>query len=127
MLPSPTNTITPTATATLTPTVSIVITEEPDCESPGVQIAGWIVQERTIEFTGTASIGNFSYYKFEYKGTEEEGWHFIGRSETAVQDDTLYVWDTSPLATGMYQVHLMTVDDTGNYPPPCEIEVEILE
>ena len=129
LVPTVTETVpvTPTATATLTITAPIRLASEPICENELVRIQGMIVTERTVEFTGTAAIGNMAYYKFEYQGAGEGEWHFIGSSEEPVQDGSLYIWDTSVLAPGSYRVHLMVVDRTGNYPPPCGIEIEIIE
>lgn len=126
-IPSPTQTITPTATATLTPTAPIRLVQVFDCPTDGVQISGLDVTDRTVVFTGTASIGNFWYFKFEYKGINEPDWHFVGQVETPVQDGILYTWDASILPPGSYLVNLIVVDKTGNYPPPCQIEIEVLE
>lgn len=128
LTPIATATMTPTATTTLTPTAWIQLLSEPACDNPKVRITEIAFQERTIEFTGTAAIDNFWYYKFEYQGVQESEWHFIGElHETPVVSGTLFVWDTSILAPGQYRVNLIAVDKTGNYPPPCGIEIEILQ
>ena len=122
-----TTTVTPTATATLTITAGIRLVVEPACENELVRIMGIAVKERTVEFTGTAAIGNFAYFKFEYQGASEADWHYIDRSETPVDRGILYAWDTSMLAPGIYRVNLIAVDNTGNYPAPCSVEIEIIE
>jgi hypothetical protein len=122
---SPTITITPTATATLTPTVPIWLVREPDCADELVRIAGISVQDRIVEITGTAAIDSFQYYKFEYQGGDEADWHFIGQGDAPVQQGSLYSWDASILPPGQYRLQLVVVDTTGNYPPPCVVEIMV--
>jgi hypothetical protein len=121
-----TATITPTATATLTPTASIQLVAEPFCENPQVCIQGVRALDHTVEFTGTAVINNFAYYKLEYQGGSEGDWHFIARSDSPVQANSLYTWDASILASGEYRVALTAVDQTGNYPSPSIITIKII-
>lgn len=84
-------------------------------------------QERTVVITGTAAIANLWYYKFEYRGAGEAEWHFIGDvKETSVISGTLFTWDTSVLLPGTYRLQLVVVDKTGNYPPPCDVDIEIV-
>ena len=120
-------TVTPTATATLTITAPIRLANEPACDNELVRIMGISVEDRTVEFTGTAAIGEFWYYKFEYQGLDEADWHYIDKSETPVENGSLYTWDTAMLAPGNYRVNLVVVDKTGNYPSPCGVEIEIME
>ena len=120
-------TVTPTATATLTITAPIRLLVEPACDNELVRIMGVSAEDRTVEFTGTAAIGNFWYYKFEYQGLDEADWHYIDKSETPVENGSLYTWDTAMLAPGNYRVNLVVVDKTGNYPSPCGVEIEIME
>jgi len=97
------------------------------CPAPGVQITyppagseirGW------VDFRGTADIPNFSSYKIEYRPSGTEDWIFLLRKDNPVIDDgELFVWHTGTVTPGLYDVRLTVVDETGNYPEPCETQV----
>jgi LysM repeat protein len=74
---------------------------------------------------GTANIENFWYYKLEYRHDGLDNWHYITGQETPVHDGALGIWDTQTVPDGPYTFRLVVVDRTGNYPPPCEIPVQV--
>lgn len=139
--PTPTPTPTPTATPIPTPRPRPTLrplpsTPEPtappvtppSCPNPAAKIASpgqnqVIVGAVTV--MGTASIPNIDYYKLEFRpaGSSQEFSYITGRKSPA--DGVLGVWDTSPLPAGAYTLRLVVVDITGNYPPPCEVTVQV--
>ncbi len=143
-LPTPSPTPTPQASATLPPQVALPAeTATPEatpalplssnCPDPGVQLsaplAGQLVSG-AVELVGTASIPGFDYYKVEINGPITGGeWWTVGEPwRTPVTGGVLGYWDAGPIvqqAPGIYQLRLVVVDSTGNYPPPCTVQVRI--
>lgn len=138
-LPPPTETPTITSTATQrsrptpqptqptdTPTPAVVA---PDCPNPGVRIISPgvnAVLKGTVEIRGSASIENFGYYKFEFKSlSTADEWHHIHTGEQPVPQGVLGYWNVDPLPAGEYLFRLVVVDATGNYPPPCQVRVNV--
>jgi hypothetical protein len=82
----------------------------------------------TTEVYGTANHERFSYYKLEYMqvGAEADGeFAFLMDSRQNVIDGLLAQLDTTELDNGTYVLRLTVVDNTGNFPPPCSVPVEI--
>jgi hypothetical protein len=79
-----------------------------------------------VPFIGTANVDNLKFYKFEYKPAHSATWQFLTQVDNApVADDILMTFNTSTIAPGVYDFRLIVVDQTGNYPPPCEIQVTV--
>jgi hypothetical protein len=100
------------------------------CASAGTQIISPSVGERlsgVVEVLGTASLPNFSFYKFEIQWPNNEEWVTVQSFDVPVAGGVLGYWDTTPLKgqPGTYKFRLVVVDDTGNYPDPCVITVII--
>jgi hypothetical protein len=127
--PRPTRTPRPTPTPEVTPTFTPVPVVLPNCPNPGVRLTNPTVNavlKGVVEITGSASIDEFQFYKFELKGEPTSWeWRTISTSDTPVADGVLGIWDTSALPAGAYTFRLVVVDQTGNYPKPCEVEVTI--
>jgi hypothetical protein len=132
--PRPTRTPRPTSTPeiTLTPTPEPVVI--PNCPRPGVRLTNPTVNavlKGVVQVTGSANFDqdpnrSFQFYKFELSGPATSGeWRTMATHETPVTDGALGVWDTSALPAGAYTFRLVVVDQTGNYPEPCEVEVTI--
>lgn len=119
-------TVEPTSEPTSTPAPAMVS----GCSNPGVQItspgSGSTVSG-VVSVSGVASIASFQFYKLEIAvGAEPSGWSVIGELHNdPVQGGVLGTWDTSGLATGTYWLRLVVVDQTGNYPSPCAISVNV--
>jgi LysM repeat protein len=79
----------------------------------------------TVYVKGTADHVNFWYYKLEYRHNGLDDWHYITGQHSTVHNGVLGTWNTTALPNGPYQLRLVVVDRTGNYPPPCEIPVHI--
>jgi photosystem II stability/assembly factor-like uncharacterized protein len=79
-----------------------------------------------VPFIGTASLDNLVYYKFEYKPADAPTWQFLTQVDgKSVTGDKLMDFYTTTIAPGVYDFRLLVVDQTGNYPPPCEIRVTV--
>jgi LysM repeat protein len=99
-------------------------TPPPGCEHLKQPLSGTVVKG-TVVAKGTADIPNFGYYKLEQRRDGLDGWHWIMSGTTPVQDGTIGTWDTRTVPDGAYFFRLVIVDDTGNYPPPCEIILKV--
>jgi len=113
----------PTETPTLTPA-------PPLCPQPGVRITSPTMNQVAsgqVVIRGTAKVEAFQFYKLEYGiGEDPEQWHSIGElHRTSVVDDVLGTWDVTGFPGGVSKLRLTVVDMTGNFPPPCEVQVII--
>jgi hypothetical protein len=100
------------------------------CTSAGTQITSpgnGARLQGTVEILGTASLPDFSFYKFEIQWPNSEEWVTLQSFDVPVAGGVLGYWDTTPLAQqpGTYRFRLVVVDKTGNYPEPCVISVVI--
>ena len=115
----------PTAMATRRPPTAAPV---PACAHPGVQIT-WpgmdAVLTGNVQINGTASMDRFAYYKFEFRPEGSPTWRFLTRFEQPVTKGKLMDWHTYAVPPGTYWLRLIVVDQTGNYPEPCEIRVMI--
>ncbi len=123
--PGPGPTATPTPTPTPTPQVAVC--------SPQVNITEPTVNAELdgagITFIrGTASIANFWYYKLEFAfGEWPTEWFLIEDLHfEPVTGGYLGDWKTGALPEGVYQLRLVAVDGTGNYPQPCQVQVNVV-
>ncbi len=111
---------------TETPTPQVIA---PNCPNPGVRITSPgvnAVLNGNVEIRGSASIENFGYYKFEFKSlSTADEWHHVYTNEQPVGDGVLGYWNVAPLPAGEYLFQLVVVDATGNYPPPCQVRVNV--
>jgi hypothetical protein len=100
------------------------------CSSAGTQIlspGNGDYVGGVVDVIGTASLPNFSFYKFEIQWPGSSDWVTLQSFEVPVAGGLLGRWDTAPLALqpGTYKFRLVVVDDTGNFPEPCVISVVI--
>ncbi len=133
---------TPTATATrvrptrqviptplpVTPTATLA--PPPQCPTPGVNLTSPRPGARlsgVVQVTGTASIGNFWYYKVEIGiGRNPSQWSVVGDLHYApVSDGVLETFNAAAFPPGEYSLRLVVVDKTGNFPEPCAVAIAI--
>lgn len=122
--PTPLLTAQPTWTPTNLPNPTATLV--PLCPNPGVRITSPLsgaTLQGTIQVQGTATIDHFSYYKFEFRMDKVQIWSFLTRFSQPVTEGVLMAWDTTAMPPGTYRLRLVVVDETGNYPEPCEISV----
>ena len=139
-------TITPTATATLlrpsppvrpTDTPAVVATEAPQvqppaCPNPNVRLTSpgmnQVVQGN-VPVRGTANIPNLQYYKVEVgpgANPRDHEWTVVGQlHNNAVAGGVLETFNSGAYPAGTYTLRLVVVDQTGNYPEPCRVTINV--
>jgi hypothetical protein len=115
----------PTETPTLIPTS---VPPTPICPHPEVRITSPgmdAILNSPVQILGTANISNFQYYKVEVgSGDNPTSWSiFSDIHKSPIAGGLLDIWDPSGYPPGVYKLRLTVVDNTGNYPPPCEVRV----
>jgi len=86
---------------------------------PGEEISG------TITLTGTASIPNFGFYKYEIAPQGTNLWTTISAGANPIRDDELGRWDTTSTTNGDYFLQLVILDNVGLTLEPCVIAVRV--
>lgn len=86
---------------------------------PGDQVTG------VIELSGTASIPNFGFYKYEISPIGANAWATVSAGDQPVQNGKLGDWDTTTLANGDYFLQLVLIDNVGITLEPCVIAVRV--
>lgn len=140
--PTPTATMPPPPTPTPRPTpsrppvVTVVIpTDTPapppnPCPDANIRITapymGAVVSGR-VSIRGTANHGRFQFYKVEFgQGADPTAWSVINDiHRSPVADNVLETLDTTILPNGVYWLRLTVVDQTGNFPPPCQVRITV--
>ncbi|MBC7223600.1 MAG: hypothetical protein H5T59_04885 [Anaerolineae bacterium] len=122
--PRPTRLPTPTDTPTPAPPAP-----PPQCPNPAAQITApgnGATVTGVVQFAGTANVENFQYYKLELGvGASPKEWAFLFSKETPVVNGPLGSWDSATVPSGTYTIRLVVVDVTGNYPPPCQVTLQV--
>jgi transcriptional regulator with XRE-family HTH domain len=77
--------------------------------------------------SGTAQHESFQYYKLEYApgAWAAGGYVYFDGSNSQVTGGLLGNLDTGILPNGDYTIRLTVVDQTGNFPPPCDVAVVV--
>jgi hypothetical protein len=80
-----------------------------------------------VSVTGTASINDLAFYKFEYRSLTPDGvWRPISAGLKAVVDGELGTWDTTLVRSGLYAFRLVVTNTAGVAEEPCIIRVQVL-
>lgn len=90
-----------------------------DSPAPGERLTG------TVTLSGTASIPNFGFYKYEVSSMGSNQWATISAGDLPVNESRLGDWDTSTLANGDYFLQLVIIDNAGTTLEPCVIAVRV--
>ncbi len=90
-----------------------------DTPQPGAVVSG------TVELSGTASIPNFGFYKYEISAMGTNIWATISAGDKPVKSEKLGDWDTTTLANGDYFLQLVLIDNAGKTLDPCVIAVRV--
>ena len=77
--------------------------------------------------TGSASHEAFQFFKLEYAPGANAGGGFVyfAGSNVPVSGGLLGNFDTTALPNGDYTIRLTVVDQSSNFPPPCDVSVVI--
>ncbi|MCB0064725.1 MAG: hypothetical protein KDE19_21525 [Caldilineaceae bacterium] len=131
-------TVTPTAEVLAAPTVAVTVAPPTATPAPIVQAPvcangnSIILRPGTnetvrgvITVVGTASHPNLQYYKIEYAPAGTANWGYLAGDQNAVINGVLATIDTSVLGNGAWTLRLVVVDQTGNYPEPCQVTIYV--
>lgn len=132
---TPTNTVrplrSPRPTETPEPTTSATAAlASPYCPDPNMRITmprmNAVISGR-VAIHGTAKHEAFQFYKLEYgRGEKPASWHGINDiHKTPVTNGVLEEFDTTALPNGVYWLQLTVVDQSGNFPAPCQVRVVV--
>jgi hypothetical protein len=86
---------------------------------PGEEIRG------IVTLTGTASIPNFGFYKYEFAPVGTAAWTTISAGASPVKENELGQWNTTALPNGDYFLQLVIIDNVGVTVEPCIIAVRV--
>ncbi len=139
-------TITSTATPTRerptlpprpSPTPDVDVTETPvvhppSCPNANVRITypgmNQVVQGN-VPIRGTANTADFQYYKIEVgpgSNPQDHEWTVVGQlHRSPVTGGVLETFNSGAYPAGTYTLRLVVVDQTGNYPTPCQVTLTV--
>ncbi|RUA15821.1 MAG: hypothetical protein DSY55_05515 [Clostridia bacterium] len=112
--PSPPTVAPPPPSSSSCPTQGVIIT------TPGMgqTLTG------PVPITGTANIAAFQFYKLEWSSAgAPNDWHWFAGAETPVTNGVLGTFNPALVPPGAYNLRLVVVDTTGNFPQPCSVRV----
>ncbi|MBN2115019.1 MAG: hypothetical protein JW730_00505 [Anaerolineales bacterium] len=79
----------------------------------------------TVQITGTASVPNFAFYKYEVARQGVQEWATISANREPRQNEELGEWNTASLTNGDYFLRLVITDNAGASLEPCVISVRV--
>lgn len=86
---------------------------------PGAVVSG------VVKLTGTASVPNFGFYKYEISALGTNVWATISAGNQPIVKGDLGIWNTTALANGDYFLQLVLIDNVGQTLEPCVIAVRV--
>ncbi|MCC6165832.1 MAG: DUF2975 domain-containing protein [Caldilineaceae bacterium] len=80
-----------------------------------------------VNIIGRATHESFQYYKIEYApgANASGGFVYLTGGNNPVENGVLASVDTTALGNGEWTLQLVVVDQTGNWPPPCQVTITI--
>ena len=87
---------------------------------PGANVSG------TVEITGTASVPNFGFFKYEFAPRGSQNWGTISAVREPKVNEVLGSWNTTSLTNGEYFLRLVVNDNVGVSLEPCVIAVRVI-
>ncbi|OUC08947.1 hypothetical protein RY27_05955 [Litorilinea aerophila] len=114
-------------TPTPVPTPAIQAPACPDSRSVLLRPGNNEVFSGVINVIGTATHENFQYYKIEFApgANADANFGYLAGGTTPVTSNVLASIDTASLGNGTWTLRLIVVDQTGNYPPPCQVTINV--
>lgn len=103
----------------------------PSCPDPRAVIQSPGVNQTVsgmVQITGRAAHEQFASYKLEYApGANADGGYvyFDGAVGMPVEGGVLGRFNSPAFSNGAYTIRLTVVDATGNYPPPCQVTINV--
>ncbi len=118
---------TPTAIPTVAP-VTPLVRVPVQCPDDHITISAPAVNEILSGYAavmGSVALDDLWFYKVEWASASSTEFSYFAGQGAAVRNGALGTLDTRILANGAYVLRVTVVDDTGNYPTPCDIPVTI--
>lgn len=118
--------VTPTAippTATPAP-----IVQAPGCPDQRASILRPGMNETvsgSVSMVGTATHENFQYYKVEYAPAGASNFSYLAGDDNPVVNGFLATINSNTLGNGAWTLQLTVVDQTGNWPAPCQVTIVV--
>lgn len=78
-----------------------------------------------ISMVGTATHENFQFYKVEYAPAGSNNFSYLAGDPNPVVNGFLAGINTGVLGNGAWTLRLVVVDQTGNFPEPCQVTILI--
>ncbi|CAN5459362.1 hypothetical protein BH10CHL1_BH10CHL1_42910 [soil metagenome] len=79
----------------------------------------------TITIIGTATHDKFNFYKIEYAPAGTQSFSYLGGGDSPVINGGLYSFNSTALGNGAWTIRLVVVDQTGNFPEPCQVTIQV--
>ena len=113
-----------------TPTPEAPVVVAPSCPDPRAVITNPGVDQvlsGVSGVSGTATHEAFQYYKLEYApgANAAGGYVYFDGGNVQISGGLLGNLNTASLANGAYTIRLTVVDQSGNFPEPCDVNVVI--
>ncbi|HXF63297.1 MAG TPA: hypothetical protein VNK95_16840 [Caldilineaceae bacterium] len=115
--------ITPTPTPEPAPVVQAPVC--PDSRAVLIRPGQNEVVKGVVNIIGTATHENFQYYKIEYAPGGGGGFAYLAGGNSPVVSNVLASVDTTAWSNGPWTLQLVVVDQTGNWPPPCQVTITV--
>lgn len=77
----------------------------------------------SVSMVGTATHENFQYYKVEYAPAGSSSFSYLAGDKNPVVNGFLATINTNTLGNGAWTLQLTVVDQTGNWPTPCQVTI----
>lgn len=119
---------TPAPTPTQTPVPPVFIQVAPSCPDSHIALTAPAVDavvSGSVAVVGSVRLEELWYYKLEWAAAGSADFAYFGGTERSVENGLLGRLDTTALPNGEYLIRVTVVDQTGNYPPPCEVPVTV--
>ncbi len=126
--PTPTATVLavpPTAVPTSPPAPIVQTPQCPDSRAVIVRPGNNEVLRGATNIVGTATHEQFNFYKVEYAPVGTENFSYLGGGNSVIVNGVLVTFDTAALGNGAWTLRLTVVDQTSNFPAPCQVTVQI--
>lgn len=116
------------ATATPTPVAPIQIQVAPLCPDDHIALSAPTVRalvSGTVAVVGSVRLEDLWFYKLEWAPAGSDEFAYFGGGSNSVQNGVLGRLNTTDLPNGEQVIRVTVVDQTGNYPPPCDVPIVV--
>ncbi len=117
----------PTPEPTATPAPMVVAPTCPDGRAVIFRPGQHEVVHGVVNIIGRATHESFQYYKLEYApgANAAGGFAYLAGGNNPVDNGVLASIDTNALGNGDWTLQVVVVDQTGNWPPPCQVTISV--